>query len=94
MRIDLENERLIPLRDVARMFPGRTGRGVSMATVWRWVTRGRHGVRLESVFVGGQRHSSRSAVESWIVNCNRAATPHSVGGDDDRVTSALNAEGL
>ena len=94
MKLDLENERLIPLREVARMFPGRTGRGVSMATVWRWVTHGRRGVRLAAIFVGGARYSSRSAVERWIIDCNRAVTPHPVGGDDDRVTSALNAEGI
>jgi hypothetical protein len=34
---------------------GRSGRGVSVSTVWIWTLRGVRGVKLETLMVGGIR---------------------------------------
>ena len=68
--IDLENENLVLLKDVCRMFPGRSGRGVSLSTIWRWMLTGRKGHKLESLIVGGQRYTSKEAVHRFTAACN------------------------
>ena len=95
MVIDLERERLLPLREVARLFPGRTGRGVSMATVWRWVMQGRKGICLETVFIGGQRYSSIEAVSRWVDRCNPCSAALPVRKvDGSEIAKRLAAEGF
>jgi hypothetical protein len=68
--IDPLVEELMTFRDVSRLFPGRSGTGVSLATVWRWTLDGRHGHRLESILIGGQRYSSRQAVYRYVAAIN------------------------
>ena len=72
MPIDIENERVIPIREAPKHIPGRP----SLASVYRWMTDGvRGGVRLESIVVGGQRFTSLEAIGRFI----RATTANSPG---------------
>jgi hypothetical protein len=68
--IDISTEELVSLSEVASMFPGRRGRKVAVATCWRWATRGRKGVRLETISIGGRRYTSREALMRWIDRLN------------------------
>lgn len=63
--IDTTSETLLTVKDVARRYPGRTGKGLNYATVWRWIQRGVAGVRLEIVCVGGQTYTSKEALERF-----------------------------
>ncbi len=68
--IDLETETLILPREVCRMFPGRSGGGISVSTAWRWMLKGRKGHKLESLVAGGQRYTSREAVGRFLAKLN------------------------
>ena len=61
--INSQSEQLLTLAAAAREVPGRSGRGVSVSTVWRWTLRGVRGVKLETLMVGGIRHTSREALQ-------------------------------
>jgi hypothetical protein len=70
MLIDPEAEDLIPVKTVCNMFPGRSGKGLSVSTVWRWILYGRRSHKLASIFVGGQRFTSRQAVARFLAAIN------------------------
>lgn len=70
MLIDPETEDLIPVRAVCTMFPGRSGKGLSLSTVWRWILHGRRSHKLASIIVGGQRFTSRQAVARFLSAIN------------------------
>jgi len=96
--IDPTTENLLTPIQVARLFPGRSGTGVSVATVWRWLSgRGRRGVVLESIRVGGSRYSSREAVSRFVQHVNaRPVRNHDQRAEHEAVTVAklLEAEGF
>ena len=98
--IDIENETLILPREVCRMFPGRSGKGIALCTAWRWMLKGRKGHKLESLIVGGQRYTSREAVCRFAVACNgervnrHGQSPEHHGRNTERLERALQAEGF
>ena len=52
--IDIEQEHLVALHDVPKLFPARAnGKRIHISAVYRWVQRGVRGVHLEIVRVGG-----------------------------------------
>jgi Protein of unknown function (DUF1580) len=61
--IDLYEETLVSLAEAVCLLPGRRPHS---STLWRWYRRGVHGVRLETVVVGGRRFTSRAAIERFI----------------------------
>ena len=73
--IDIETEHVCPLREL-RHHPAlkRNGRKPHVATLWRWANRGRRGVRLETVMIGGQRCTSHEALQRFIEATTRAST--------------------
>jgi hypothetical protein len=71
--IDPRIDEMLSIRQLCRLFPGRGGRGISRATVARWMFRGVGGVRLASTKVGGARYSSRSAVDEFLAALNGQA---------------------
>jgi len=71
--IDVSTEDLTTLAIATGLVPGRSGRGVAMATIWRWVLRGVRGVRLESILIGGTRYTSRQALARFIAATNAAS---------------------
>lgn len=71
--IDIENERVIPLREVAKHVPSRCiGKRLSPATVWRWAMRKNN--PLETIQIGGGRYTSIEAIARFI---SGASTPSS-----------------
>lgn len=64
--IDLQNESAITLAEVAEHVPRRNGRRIHYSTVYRWVTKGAKGRRLESILVGGVRYTTVEAVGRFL----------------------------
>lgn len=95
--IDPETEMLMLPKDACRMIPGRAGRGVSRATLWRWMMVGLRGVKLESCLCGGVRYTSRHAVRRFIAAVNGHAhvtKPADQSREARRVEALLDAEGF
>lgn len=85
MPIDIENERVIPIREAPKHIPGRP----NVSTAYRWMTDGvkvsgtNERVRLETVKVGGQRFTSIEAIQRFIARTTR----NSPGAPAPRPTS-------
>lgn len=63
MAISLFNEDLVLISQAHKLLPGRPHR----STLERWRLKGRHGVRLESLLIGGLRYTSKQALTRF---CN------------------------
>ncbi len=69
MTIDITSDTLIPVSEIPSHLPGK----VHVATVWRWIQRGCRGVRLETCLIGGRRHSSIEALQTFVDQTTAAA---------------------
>jgi hypothetical protein len=75
--LDLTAETLLPLSRAARVLPpSRRGKPVNVSTLFRWVTKGAKGVRLEAVRLGGQWFTSAEALRRFAARL----TEGSLGG--------------
>lgn len=70
--IDLQRERLISLAEAATLVPAVSGRQPRTVTVWRWCTKGVHGIRLEHVRVGCRTATSRGALRRFLADLAQA----------------------
>jgi len=86
MSIDISQEKLISLADAAALFPGKTRKAVHPQTVKLYATRGKKGIRLETVLAGPRRCTSVEAVQRFIESLT--ATPPSRGGGRKAVAAA------
>jgi hypothetical protein len=69
--MDFASEKLISLKAACRLFPSNKGKsGVAMSTLWRWMSTGYRGVKLESFRCGGMRFTSREAVQRFLTRIN------------------------
>lgn len=87
----------ISIKQFCKLFPGRTGRGISRATAMRWMFRGVGNVQLKSTKIGGTRYVSREAVEEFIAALNgqtRDAKPADRTRDSKLVEQMLMEEGF
>jgi hypothetical protein len=95
MPIDPLREHVLSLSALARRVPPlRQGRPINPSTIYRWITGGARGVKLESCFVGGVRCSSVEALGRFLAAVNAAGQPvpaESATADQDAVEAALNA---
>ena len=66
MRIDLEQEQVMSLREAAKSMPTIDGKQVHLSTIWRWARKGLNGVRLEYVRVGRRVCTSREAMNRFV----------------------------
>jgi hypothetical protein len=73
--ISVQDENLIPIQQVAELLPRNRGKKVHTATIYRWFGRGLHGVKLETVCVGGRRFTTQAAIQSFF----EAVTAHRNG---------------
>ena len=89
--IDPTIEHPIPLQDVPKLPWLRgviTGRKLAFSTVFRWCTRGLHGVKLGSIRIGGVLCTSEQALKRFF-----QALPAD-GRDRTNATPAAPAAGL
>ena len=93
--IDIKRETAITLAEVADHVPRRNGRKVHYSTVYRWVTKGARGRRLESLLVGGVRYTTVEALGRFL-NATTKAIPSSSEEDELRIAieEALNDAGV
>jgi hypothetical protein len=64
--IDLSTENLISLREAPRHLPTRpNGKRVHISAVYRWVSRGVRGVKLEALKIGGSTYTSVEALQRF-----------------------------
>ena len=74
------------------------GRARAASTLWRWATRPRHGLKLQTVILGGVRVTSRQWVADYIENITSAVDGEVVSEAPrrrrDRVNAELDAAGL
>jgi hypothetical protein len=64
--IDLSREELLTLAQAGRVRPpGRKGRPLHPSTIYRWISRGLRGVRLEAIRLGGTLYTSREALQRF-----------------------------
>ena len=71
--IDIQNETLMTVREISESLPTHPHIG----TIWRWYARGLHGIRLDTVMIGGRRMSSREAMQRFTeqTTAHRDGTP-------------------
>jgi len=64
--IDLKSEALLTMAQAARLRPlGRGGRPTHPSTIYRWISRGVRGFRLEGIRLGGTLYTSREALQRF-----------------------------
>jgi len=64
--IDLSSENVIRLREVPRHVPrGPDGKRIHIATAFRWAQRGCNGIRLETLQIGGAKHTSVEKLQEF-----------------------------
>ncbi len=63
--LDIEEERLIPLKEAAQHLPRRNGKRTHYSTVFRWATKGARGRKLDTVLIGGMRYTSMEALHRF-----------------------------
>jgi hypothetical protein len=91
--IDLSTETLISLTQAARLRPpGRNGRPAHVSTIYRWITSGMSGIRLEAIRIGGSLYTSVEALQRFADRLTSGtATSQRV---DVRVESELDRIGI
>jgi hypothetical protein len=76
--IDIRNETLLTLSQAARLQPpGRGGRPTHISTVYRWISRGIGGIRLDAIRLGGRLLTSREALQRFAeqLTTGRSGSP-------------------
>ncbi|MBN8600539.1 MAG: DUF1580 domain-containing protein [Planctomycetes bacterium] len=63
--IEIDKENLVLLSEVPKILPKRNGKAVHLSACYRWMRSGLSGVRLETVLVGGQRFTSKEALNRF-----------------------------
>lgn len=75
MSINITDNNLLTLREAVQELPRkRRGRTIHRSTIYRWATTGVHGVRLETVKIGGQLYTTIEALERFTMQCSGADT--------------------
>ena len=63
--IEIATEQVIPLRRVPDYLERRGAKRPHLSAIYRWALAGLHGVRLETVRIGGVMHTSAQALDRW-----------------------------
>ena len=72
--IDIAKEPLLTMAQAARLRPlGRNGRPTHPSTVYRWISHGLRGIRLEAIRLGGTTYTSREALQRFADSLTMAS---------------------
>ena len=73
--IDVRSETVVPVSRVPHHVPRNSdsGKRIHPSTAWRWVLRGIRGIKLESVLIGGRRHTSLEKLDAFFAATTAAA---------------------
>ena len=73
MVVDVLGEETLTLAEAAKALPRlRRGRKIHVSTLYRWISRGLRGVRLEAVKLGGTLVTSKEALQRFAERLSRA----------------------
>lgn len=91
--IDLNKEKPLSLKDACLH---RMLHRPNISTVWRWITAGTRGVKLESVLIGGQRFTTDEAIQRFIkaLNSEQPVVTHDVAARNEALRAQLRAQGV
>lgn len=90
---DLVTEGLLSVTELRAMIPSsRPGRRVNKSTIFRWITHGCHGVRLEAEKIGGTFYTSLPAFRRFRAALNQRQTPFEPSEQPDRTAKAESAQ--
>ena len=98
--INLQNEIVLSLTEAARHLPRRrAGKRPHVATLYRWISRGLRGVKLEAIRVGGTLCTSQEALQRFCERLSAADSEPSqrTTAQRERATAAeaeLAAQGI
>ena len=91
--IDLNKEKPLALKDACLH---RMLNRPNISTIWRWITTGTRGVKLESVLIGGQRYTTDEAIQRFIksLNSEQAVITDDAASRTDALRAQLRAAGV
>jgi hypothetical protein len=90
--MSLLGQDMISLREAAKRLPvGRNGKCVSLATLYRWASRGVRGIKLDLFCCGGRTVTSVQALESFIERVTAMRTGVGAAAQPARPTSSRRA---
>jgi hypothetical protein len=91
--IDVSTEQLLTLAQAAQLRPaGRRGRPTHTSTVYRWISRGLRGHRLEAIRLGGALYTSREALQRFAELLTAGSPGHLTGRGRRRAADAADEE--
>lgn len=74
--ISIDEEHLIEVRQIPRLLPKRpNGKRIHITAVYRWIQRGKRGVRLATIKIGGTRYTSIEALQRFGEASSNRAQP-------------------
>lgn len=99
MPINIYEEQVATFSKLAKWLPPtRNNRPVHANTLRRWAMKGRHGIKLETIVIGGVTCSSREALARFFERLTNFQQPHQPPVRDperqDRVEERLRQFGL
>ena len=96
MTIELSTETPITIAEVPLQIPKRHGRKVHYSTVYRWMTKGVRGRKLESLLIGGVRYTTIEALARFLKLTPQKPAALSESSDDlsSAIESALQDAGV
>ena len=96
MTIELSTETPITIAEVPLHIPKRHGRKVHYSTVYRWMTKGVRGRKLESLLIGGVRYTTLEALNRFLKLTPQkpAALPEPSDDLNSAIESALQDAGV
>ena len=65
----ISTENSLSISAAANSLPGRP----NVSTVWRWISRGVRGVKLQTFCVGGRRYVTKESLENFLAQTTAAA---------------------
>jgi hypothetical protein len=69
-------EPLVPLSVVPRLLPSSAeGKSINLSTVFRWITKGVKGIRLEAVLAGGRWYTSEESLRRFMTRLTEMTLP-------------------
>jgi hypothetical protein len=73
--INIQTENILSLAGAAKAIPKIDGRHPNTSTVYRWISDGVRGVKLDSVRFGRRLCTSQEALQRFVVELSDAPTP-------------------
>src|SRR5262245_11402929 len=72
--LDISNEDLITLDEAAQLIPvGRCRRLLNLSTIFRWITEGVGGIRLDAIRIGARWLTTEAALQQFARQLTEAA---------------------